>query len=224
MKIYNLLSLFFVFYALGACQKKTDPLDIDSSQIVKEPTPTATTYLKDVPYFYQYGNTENPSGSCQNTCIAMVLKYFAMKEGLSSDIYKHITPDNLTKTWGTKKAQTVSGLQEVFNTEAAKIGVKTRGTGTETMPLDDFRKAATNSKTPFIVHGYFTDFGHILVVLGFDGKDYICNDPAGKWSTQYKNGGYSGANSTEGIAIKYPKQAFEAAISPDNMVWVHSYK
>ena len=218
MKLYSNPVFFTLLYCLCACGTKKELLDTTNEPIISVPI------TKEVPYFYQYGNTNNPSGSCQNTCVAMVLKYFAAVEGLNVDTVKNITPDNISKTWGTKKAQSVVGLQEVFNAEAVRIGVKARDIGTETMPLAQFRTVATNSKTPFIVHGYFTSFGHILVVLSFDGTNYICNDPAGKWSLQYKNGGYSTTNATEGMAIKYPKQAFEAAISPDSLVWVHSFK
>lgn len=178
--------------------------------------------VKNMPYFYQYDNKENPSGTCQNTCLAMVLKYFATLEAKTA-FAAAVTPDVLTATWGNKKAQTVTGLQDVFNQEASNNGLKVRGTGSTTEPLASFREIAKLGK-PMIVHGYFTAYGHILVVLGFDGTHYICNDPAGKWSQQYKNGAYSTNNNTEGIAIKYTKDAFEKAISPDGMVWVHTYK
>jgi hypothetical protein len=178
--------------------------------------------VKDMPYFYQYSNQDNPSGTCQNTCLAMVLKYFANLEGKIT-FASSITPDILTATWGNKKAQTVPGLQDVFNQEASKNGLKIRGTGTTTEPLASFRAIAKLGK-PMIVHGYFTAYGHILVVLGFDGTHYICNDPAGKWSQQYQYGGYSTTNNAEGITVKYGKEAFEKAISPDGMVWMHTYK
>ena len=183
----------------------------------------AATYITNVPYFYQYSNTKNPSGSCQNTSVAMVMKYFAAKEGLQT-VADGVTPDAISTIWGTSKAQSVAGMEELFNKEAAARGIKARDVGSETMPLADFVNNAKVMKKPFIVHGYFTNYGHIMVVLGFDGTNYICNDPAGKWSQQYKKGGYSTTNDTEGVAIKYSKAAFEAAISPDGMVWVHTFK
>jgi hypothetical protein len=79
------------------------------------------------------------------------------------------------------------------------------------------------SGKPYVVHGYFTPPGHIMVVLGFDGTYYYCNDPAGKWNQLYAGSGYSGVNTTEGIGIKYRKDAFEQAISPDGKVWVHDF-
>jgi len=60
-----------------------------------------------------------------------------------------------------------------------------------------------------------------MVILGYTGTEYICNDPAGEWSQQYQYGGYSGTNATEGIQIHYGATAFEDAIGPDGTIWYH---
>ena len=226
---YIILTMLLSAQLFCACQKEeVKKVDVVVTPVPVVPTPVTpvptSTYVKDVPYFYQYNNTNNPSGSCQNTCVAMVLRYFAIQEGKDVAISNAITPDAISTAWGTKKAQSVAGLEAVFNKEAETKGLVVRDKGSETMPLADFVTTVKGSKTPFIVHGYFTAYGHIMVVLGFDGVDYICNDPAGKWSQQYQKGGYSSNNDSEGKTIKYAKQAFEAAISPDGMVWVHSFK
>ncbi len=61
----------------------------------------------------------------------------------------------------------------------------------------------------------------MMVVLGFDGEDYICHDPAGRWSEEFKYGGYSGADRTEGQGIRYSKEAFEYALAYDGNAWIH---
>jgi uncharacterized protein YvpB len=184
-------------------------------QTAKTITVTSGTapYVQGVPYFYQYSNSYNPSGSCQNTSLAMALKYY----GLSS-----ITPDILSNAYGTDLAQSVSGLQRVFNEKAAAAGLAVRDRGTTTGTVTKLRQLLA-AGTPVIVHGYFTNYGHIMVVLGFDGTYYYCNDPAGKWSQQFKYGGYSQTNATEGVAVRYTKAAFEAAAFPDGYVWLHEF-
>jgi uncharacterized protein YvpB len=223
MRLILPFCLIWIVISMSSCSKQGEGIVVTTP--VKQDTilPSVGPYVKEVPYYYQYNNTLEPAATCQNTCIAMVLKYFATKEGKTSNVVASITPDAITKKYGHKKAQTVAGLQEVFNQEAGTIGIQVRGTGSTTMSLDAFKAKAANA-SPLIVHGYFTDFGHILVVLGYDGTHYICNDPAGKWSQKYKFGGYSGNNDTEGLAVKYEKEVFEKAISPDGMVWVHTYK
>jgi hypothetical protein len=62
--------------------------------------------ISPMPYFHQYSNRLNPSGSCQNTCVAIVLKYYGADD---------ITPDKISAKWGTYVAQTTGGLESVFN-------------------------------------------------------------------------------------------------------------
>ncbi len=177
-------------------------------------------YVTGVPYFYQYSNSYNPSGSCQNTSIAMILKYYAIKQGLSAA--NAITPDDISNYWGTDKAQTVAGFVDLFNREAAFRGITIRDDGSEVSTLTKMRDQLAQGK-PVVVHDYMTSYGHVVVVLGFDGTYYYCNDPAGKWNQVYMGGGYSQTNPTEGIAVKYSKAAFEQAVSPDGVVWLHRF-
>ena len=166
-----------------------------------------------VPYFYQYNNTINPGGSCQNTSIAMCIKYF----GGTAEY-----PDAISSYYGTSQAQTVSGLQSVFNSEAAYFNLTVRDIGHSNGTFADIQNLLA-AGLPVIVHGYFTGYGHVMVVVGYDGVSYTCNDPAGKWSQQYQYGGYCQCNATEGSYVKYSKAAFEQAIGPDGTIWYHEF-
>jgi len=70
--------------------------------------------VPNVPYFYQYNNAINPGSSCQNTSMAMILKYYGSTG---------ITPDIISNTYGTSQAQTVSGFNTVCNAEAQSYGL-----------------------------------------------------------------------------------------------------
>jgi len=170
-------------------------------------------YIPDFPYFYQYNNNLSPGVSCQNTAMAMVIKYY----GGTSE-----TPDQITEYYQTKPQQTVPGWESTFNSEASYFGLDVRDDGSEYYTVQDMRDELAQNK-PVVVHGYFTSDGHVVVVLGFDGENYYVHDPAGEWSEQYGYGGYSGTNETEGIYVKYSKDAFEAAVSPDGYVWMHKF-
>jgi hypothetical protein len=192
--------------------------------LIKTTTGTFTVtqyspYVTGVPYFYQYSNTYNPGGSCQNTSIAMILKYYAIKQGVATTT---LTPDNISNYWGTDKAQTVPGFVDLFNREAAFRGINIRDSGSTVSTLTKMKDQLAQGK-PVVVHDYMTSYGHVVVVLGFDGTYYYCNDPAGKWNQVYMGGGYSQTNATEGIAVKYGKAAFEQAVSPDGVVWLHRF-
>ena len=174
---------------------------------------SAGSYVPGVPYFYQYDNAINPGGSCQNTSMAMVLRFY----GASDE-----TPDQISERYGTSQAQSVSGFQAVFDAEAAAYGLPWRDAGTTTGTLDQLH-AQLAAGIPVVVHGYFTSYGHVIVLVGFDGDVYWANDPAGEWNQVYMGGGYSGADPSEGYYVAYDADAVDAAIAPDGWVWMHAF-
>jgi hypothetical protein len=117
--------------------------------------PTEAGYIPDVPYFHQQSNRINPSGSCQNTCIAIVLKYYGADD---------ITPDMISAKWGTYVAQSTGGLEKVFNEEAALRGLSVRDQATETGLLRELH-ALLDAGRPVIVHGGFSTVGQQVAVL-----------------------------------------------------------
>ena len=172
-----------------------------------------TGSVSGVPYFYQYNNSINPGGSCQNTSIAMVIKFY----GGSTE-----TPDAISGLYGTSQAQSPAGLQQVFNSEATYFGLSVTDIAHTSGTFAGIHALIAAGK-PVIVHGYFTGYGHVMVITGYNGSVYTCNDPAGQWSGTYGYGGYSQANATEGISITYNKTNFENAIGPDGTVWYHEF-
>jgi len=169
----------------------------------------------EVPYFFQYSNRLHPGSSCQNTSVAMVLSYLGW-DG---------TPDDITHSWGKDFAQRPHNLSQMFNEIAlhedldGRLLTKTNGT------IEDFREKARTGNI-MIVHGYFTSYGHVLVVTAFDGSHYTTNDPAGIWRQTFK-GGYLWSGDTDGRGIQYEKSSFEAAISTSDgyselPLWYHT--
>ncbi len=168
-----------------------------------------------VPYFYQYANSYHPSASCQNTSIAMVLKW----AGWSG------TPDDITARFGKDLAQSPAGLAQVFNTLADEAGLDVRITPNTSGSLEGLRSLLAAGK-PTIVHGYFTGYGHVMVATGYDGSGYTANDPAGKWAQSFKGGYPYGWSTSVGRGIRYGKGAFEQAVSTSNgssylPLWYH---
>jgi hypothetical protein len=115
-----------------------------------------------VPYFYQYNNSINPGGSCQNTSIAMVIKFY----GGTAEI-----PDDISSVYGTSQAQTTSGFKQVFDAEAAYFGLTVRD-----VPHTNGTFAGIHSLLaagiPVVVHGYFTGYGHVMVQQNKFSKRY----------------------------------------------------
>ena len=155
-----------------------------------------------VPYYYQYDNRLSGGSSCQNTSIAMILSYLGA----------NIHPDEITGEFGKDLAQSVPGLNRVFNSLAQRRGV--RGLNSTSEGTLAQLKAVLDRGEPAIVHGYFTSYGHVVVVTGYDEGGYYVNDPAGTWSQQFRGGyPYAQRESTEGRNIYYSRDAFERAVA-----------
>ena len=173
--------------------------------------PTEAGYIPDVPYFHQHSNRINPSGSCQNTCIAIVLKYYGADD---------ITPDMISAKWGTYVAQTTGGLESVFNEEAALRGLRVRDQSTETGLLWELH-ALLDAGRPVIVHGGFSSVGHLMVLVGYDERFYYAMDPASQW-TERLNGGFTNTNDPHiGRYTRYGRDAVENAIVSRGFIRMH---
>ncbi len=162
-----------------------------------------------VPYYWQLNNSIYPYSSCQNTAIAMVINFY----GGST------TPDQITNNYGKNQAQTVSGFQAVFNSEAAHFGLRVRDRGTQYGSMSKLNQLLAAGK-PVMAHGYTTSYGHLVVFLSFDGTYYTVHDPYGKWDGNYASSGYY-KTATAGRFVKYHKDDVRAAFAPDGYVWLH---
>ena len=158
---------------------------------------TDAQYVRGVPYFNQNHNQIDPSGSCQNSIAAMLLNYYGAET---------VTPDAISRRWGTSKAQTVNGWEEVFNTEARERGLSVRDQGVDNGRLSAVRRLLDQGQ-PVGVHGGFTRSGHLIVLLGYDDEYYYVHDPYGDWSKDY-----SGTDSQAGRHARYPRQDVDSAI------------
>ena len=171
-------------------------------EVAEEEEEALDVSFPQVPYFYQFNNTQSPGSTCANTSIAMVLSYYGWSDN----------PDVLTNYYGVSTAQTPSGLASVFNSEAEYFNMSQR-----LIPITDGTitelKNELDTGRPVIVHGYFTNAGHVMVVLGYDEHGYWVNDPAGTWDQQFRGGYPYGWEPTAGNAVYYNKFNFELAIS-----------
>ena len=182
---------------------------------VATPVPSPT-----VPYWSQLSNAVDPYGTCSDTAMAMITDFFGITNPASLPGGYTRTPDYLINRFG--KRQTVPTLADIFNTMAIEKGSAWRDNGTTAGTLTTLRARASQGK-PSIVHGWFTNSGHIMVVTGYDGSYYTVNDPYGKWLLV--QGSYD--NSISGKGQKYPKAAFEKAINDNglgNDLWLHIFE
>lgn len=150
----------------------------------------------EVPYFYQYDNANEPSGTCGVTSAAMLVDYWNPGS---------VTPDTLYREYGKAQGQSPSGLAGLYEAEGLYAEHGTSATRADL-------RTHLDAGRPVVVHGYWTSAGHITVIVGYTDADWIVNDPAGDWYTCYGCG--------EADHIAYPiGGAWDAELSVDGDIW-----
>lgn len=167
--------------------------------------------ILDVPYFSQRDNTIRPHQTCNVTCCAMVIEYFhpgTVKK------YKGQLEDNLTtwcvNKWGKDSIYSHNTLVDTLR----EWGVNSKFS-TET-PVEEIKRNISMGN-PCIYSGKFTKGGHIIVIIGYNNKGFIVNDPYGEWfSTGYNS------NKTNGGKLIYSYELFEkVSYSGKSKGWAH---
>lgn len=168
--------------------------------------------LKGLRYHSQRDNEYNPSGSCNVTSLAMCMDYHGIKptdhEQLEDEFYVKLTDLGWSRHDPYDLCAGVNlyeGVRDVFTDKGSFDSI--------------FR--AINEGNPCVLHGYFTKFGHIIVVKGYDDTGLIVNDPWGEWHSW----GYDLTVSGENLHYSYDLIARTCSTeSPDNPqdIWVHT--
>lgn len=186
-------------------QGKVVPLKQDVPPAPGGLPPTKTLVI---PYKSQLDNALNPTGACNVTCFAMVMAYFQIKGQtgvgqLEDELYRFMESKGLSR----HDPEDLAKMASLFE---LKDEFTTRG------KLSDIRKAITEGK-PCIIHGYFTSFGHIIVVRGYNQTGFFVNDPYGEWTSSGYNNNASGEN------LHYSNGLIQSKCSPegDDFLWLH---
>ncbi|MCT7965079.1 C39 family peptidase [Laspinema sp. D1] len=161
-----------------------------------------------VPFKSQLDNFYNPTGSCNVTSIAMCLQYLKASRKMIGRY--HQFEDELYR-WCLSKGYSRHSPQDL-----AKV-VR------DYDRKDDFTVWGTIERcqnhlrggNPCVVHGYFTSFGHIIVLVGFDQRGFLVHDPYGEWFWD----GYR--TDLSGAFLHYSYNLIRRTCIPDGQFWVH---
>lgn len=160
----------------------------------------------DVPFKSQLDNFENPYGACNVTSIAMCLAYFGAKSKnpkiqLEDELYHYMEQKGLSRHSPYDLATVVRNYGYRDNYTSA---------GNIEMARDHLAAGA-----PCVIHGWFTDSGHIIVLKGFDDKGFRVHDPYG----EYWESGYDTAAS--GANLHYSYKLIRETCMQDGYLWLH---
>ena len=165
------------------------------------------SFLLDVPYFSQRDNEFNPGGSCNVTSIAMCLNYLKIPQKKPSLQYEdELYEYALNKGYSRHSP---GDLARIVRDYGAEDRFTDRGTIEDV--IDWISKG-----NPCVTHGYFTTFGHIIAIVGYDEKSLIVHDPWGEFmdsSFSYSPG--------SGESLSYSFDLIRRRCIPDGSFWVH---
>lgn len=167
----------------------------------------------EVPYRSQLDNLNNPTGSCNVTCLAMCLLY----EGISGkdasipfedELYEYALNHGLDR-------HVPGDLAKIVNDYGASDDYKEFAT-------IDAVKAWLASGKPAVTHGYFTSSGHIITLVGYDSLGFLVHDPNGEWYAEGYDRNDPNSNNEKGKFQHYSYDMItRTCIGTDNSFWVH---
>ncbi len=175
--------------------------------------PTSQNTVKlEVPYKSQRDNTNNPDGSCNVTSMAMCLDFLAIAGQNSSmqledELYEYAINNSLSR-------HSPHDLAEIVNAYGAKDSFDSHATV-------DAVKGWLAAGNPVVTHGYFTTFGHIVVLVGYDDQGFIVNDPYGEWYAEGYDRNDPSGNNEKGKFLNYSYKLIADTCITENEFWVH---
>ena len=117
-------------------------------------------------------NFYNPTGACNVTSMAMCLQFIGKPRRdnvgqFEDELYEYTLNKGLNRwsPYDLAKLVVDYGAKDTFKDNAV---------------IEEVQDWLTDGK-PVVIHGYFTSFGHIMPVVGYDETGLYVNDPYGEW-------------------------------------------
>jgi len=159
-----------------------------------------------VPHLSQHDNEYHPSGTCNLTCAAMVLRFHGIKPRkpgmqFEDELFEFVWDNKLSRHSPEDIAKVIRafGCQDRFTWNGTIVEIK----------------QSIDAGNPCIIHGMFTREGHIVVARGYDEKGLIVNDPNGEFFEH----GYD--TRASGAGLHYSYGLIKRTCAYDSEFWVH---
>jgi peptidase C39-like protein len=195
-------AIWYVFKEHCTITDKANGLDTSLLKLEKPPL--------QIPYLSQTDNEINPTGACNVTSVAMCLQYlkaprhpkYAQRYAQFEDELYQFCEDNRLNRHSPAGLVALSESYGIIDNFTDKGSISAA-------------KNALALGKPCIVHGYFTTFGHIIVLCGYDAEGFIVHDP---WGTLNSADRYT---NKPGRFAHYPYPQFTRLAMPDSYLWLH---
>jgi hypothetical protein len=168
-----------------------------------------------VPYKSQLDNRYEPYSACNVTSFGMVFDYYDIgfvhtftgrhkqnkNKQIEDDIYEYMSEKGLNKHYPEDLAQMARdfGLKDDFTVHGT---------------FERCKQHLSNGNL-LVLHGYFTQPGHIIVGVGYDEDGLLVHDPYGEWFPR----GYR--TDLSGAYLHYSNELIRKTCAYDGEFWVH---
>ncbi|WP_071517069.1 C39 family peptidase [Geitlerinema sp. PCC 9228] len=170
------------------------------------PKPKSASVKLSIPYKSQLDNYYNPTGACNVTSLAMCLEYLQIPRKSNYGQYEdELYEYAINRGYSRHQPE---DLAQIVRDYGARDNFVISGT------IEDAKDWVADEK-PAVVHGYFTQFGHIVVLAGYDDKGFFVHDPYGEWFP----GGYR--TDLSGKYVHYSYNLIRRTCMPDGDLWTH---
>jgi len=175
-----------------------------------------------VPYLSQGNNWYNPGGSCNVTSVAMCLAYYGVPTRVNGSQLEDVLYQECYRR-GLSRHSPLD-LAILAKEWSRDYGLPVYDDFTVYGTIDDIC-ANIDAGHPCVTHGYWTNYGHIIAIVGYDDRGAIVHDP---WGEAYRGGGYDRNDSANGEKGKFQSYSWdfmrEVCYDPgDNSWWVHRF-
>ena len=161
-----------------------------------------------VPYHSQLNNLNNPTGACNVTSMAMVMRYCGFKNPSGGQLEDYLYEWLIRKGWSRHSPYDLARMVEEVSDRQIFCNFSANTT------IEQVQNHLRNG-WPAVIHGYFTAFGHIIAVVGFDANGFIVHDPYG----EYFESGYR--TDLSGAFLNYSYDLIRRTCIPDGQFWAH---
>jgi len=176
----------------------------NGTQVYSKPKPK--TVRLQIPYKSQLDNYYNPTGACNVTSMAMCLQFLGARPRKNSgqfedELYQYALAKGYSRWDPYDLAKIVRdyGCKDIFKENAT---------------IEEAKNWLADGK-PAVIHGYFTSFGHIMPLVGYDKTGFFVHDPYGEWFPD----GYD--TNASGAGLHYSYDLIRRVCIPDGNFWVH---
>lgn len=170
--------------------------------------------MRHYPYHTQTNNELHPDGTCNTTSVVMALRGLGWECPVAGQPEDYLTQLMLDQGWSRHSPQDLAAI-------AKQVAPSIRWNFTAHATWEAIDRHLAEDK-PVVVHGYFTEYGHIILITAKVPGGYLCHDPWGKCLFPgYQHNKDFGPDHGQDVIYSDADMANACGPCSDGQLWAH---